>query len=139
VARRKRRGTPQDDIGFNITPMIDMTFLLLIFFMVTSKMTKEQVKMDIKLPTAVNAIQPEDLSNRDIINLDDTGALWVGSRQFTDEEMKAYLRDRFRNNPPLKIYLRADQNTPAKRIRQFMKMASEAGAINVIFGSYQRN
>jgi biopolymer transport protein ExbD len=129
---------PQDEVGFNITPMIDMTFLLLIFFMVTTKITNEQVKKDIGLPTAISAKQAEDLSNRDVINLDDTGALWVANRQVKDEEMKVYLAGRFKANPPLKIYLRADKNTPAKRIRQFMKMASEAGAINVIFGSYQR-
>ena len=134
----RRRKVEQDEIGFNITPMIDMTFLLLIFFMVTSKMTKEQVKMDIKLPTAISAKQAEDLSNRDIINLDGSGALWVGNKQISDEDMKEYLRGRFKANPPLKIYLRADQNTPARRIRQFMKMASEAGAVNVIFGSYSK-
>ncbi len=134
----RRRKAPQDEIGFNITPMIDMTFLLLIFFMVTSKMTKEQVKMDIKLPTAISAVQSEDLSNRDIINLDGDGTLWIASRQVSDDDMKTYLTARFKANPPLKIYLRADKNTPAKRIRQFMKMASEAGAVNVIFGSYQR-
>jgi biopolymer transport protein ExbD len=134
----RRRSVPHDDIGFNITPMIDMTFLLLIFFMVTSKMTNEQVKKDVSLPTAVSAKQAEDLSNRDIINLDEVGALWVANRQVSDEEMKSYLQGRFKANPPLKIYLRADKNTPAKRIRQFMKMASESGAINVIFGSYQK-
>ncbi len=134
----RRRKVPHDEVGFNITPMIDMTFLLLIFFMVTTKITNEQVKKDISLPTAISAKQAEDLSNRDIINLDDTGALWVANRQISDEDMKTYLTGRFKTNPPLKIYLRADKNTPAKRIRQFMKMASEAGAINVIFGSYQR-
>ena len=136
MARRHR--IPHDEVGFNITPMIDMTFLLLIFFMVTSKITNEQVKKDIALPTAISARQSDDLSNRDIINLDETGALWVANRQVSDEEMKTYLTARFKANPPLKIYLRADKNTPAKRIRQFMKMASEAGAVNVIFGSYQR-
>jgi biopolymer transport protein ExbD len=135
---QRRRKAPQDEVGFNITPMIDMTFLLLIFFMVTTKITNEQVKKDIALPTAISAKQAEDLSNRDVINLDDTGALWVANRQVSDEEMKTYLASRFKVNPPLKLYLRADKNTPAKRIREFMKMASEAGAINVIFGSYQR-
>lgn len=134
----RRRKIPHDEVGFNITPMIDMTFLLLIFFMVTTKITNEQVKKEIALPAAISAVQPEDLSNRDIINLDETGALWISNTQVSDEDMKTYLQGRFKSNPPLKIYLRADKNTPAKRIREFMKMASEAGAVNVIFGSYQR-
>jgi biopolymer transport protein ExbD len=134
----RRRKVPHDEVGFNITPMIDMTFLLLIFFMVTTKITNEQTKKDIALPTALSAKQASDLSNRDIINLDDTGALWVANNPVSDDAMKTYLTGRFKASPPLKIYLRADQNTPAKRIRQFMQMASEAGAIHVIFGSYQK-
>ncbi|MCB1210258.1 MAG: biopolymer transporter ExbD [Verrucomicrobiales bacterium] len=134
----RRKKTAQDEIGFNITPMIDMTFLLLIFFMVTSKMTKEQKKMDISLPLASSAVMPEDISNRDIVNLDGQGQLHVANRDVTDDEMRAYLKERFRATPPLKIYLRADLNTPAKRIRQFMEMASQAGAVNVIFATYQR-
>jgi hypothetical protein len=38
----------------------------------------------------------------------------------------------------LQIYLRADKNTPAKKIREFMGMAAESGAIDVIFGTYQK-
>ena len=134
----RRRKPAQDEIGFNITPMIDMTFLLLIFFMVTSKMTKEQKKMDISLPLASSAVMPDDISNRDIVNLDGQGQLHVANRDVTDDEMRAYLKERFRATPPLKIYLRADLNTPAKRIRQLMEMASQAGAVNVIFATYQR-
>ena len=60
----------EDEIGFQLAPMIDMTFLLLIFFMVTTKISKDQVKVDIKLPTAANATIPNDISNRDIISID---------------------------------------------------------------------
>ncbi len=134
----RRRKARQDEVGFNITPMIDLTFLLLIFFMVTSKLSKEQKKMDISLPTAASATQPDDLSNRDIINLDGKGVLFVADRAMSDEQMREYLEARFRSNPPLKIYLRADRDTPGKRIREFMKLASEAGAISVIFGTYNK-
>jgi len=74
----RRRRSQSEEVGFNITPMIDLTFLLLIFFMVTSKLSKEQKKMDIALPLAASAVRPEDLSNRDIINVDPRGVLHVG-------------------------------------------------------------
>lgn len=131
----RRRRLQTEEVGFNITPMIDLTFLLLIFFMVTSKLSKEQKKMDIALPLAASAVRPEDLSNRDIINLDPQGVLHVGDRPLSDEQMRDHLRARFRASPPLKIYLRADRETPGKRIREFMKLAGEAGAISVIFGT----
>lgn len=129
---RKKKDTP---VSFQITPMIDMTFLLLIFFMVTTTLSNEQVKMEIALPTAESAVTPEDLSNRDIINIDGAGEYFIANDQVTKDEMAAYLKMRFEKHPPLKIYLRADAETPAEKITEFMEMASEAGAINVIFGT----
>ncbi|TLD72191.1 biopolymer transporter ExbD [Phragmitibacter flavus] len=136
MIRRKHR---QDDpVSFQITPMIDMTFLLLIFFMLTTQISKEKVKLDVALPAASAAITPDDLSNRDIINLDAEGNFYIANDQVTRDQLNAYLKQRFINAPPLRIYLRADKLTPSKTIRDFMKMATEAGATNVIFGSYSR-
>lgn len=129
---RKNKDAP---VSFQITPMIDMTFLLLIFFMVTTTLSNEQVKMDVKLPTAESAVIPIDLSDRDVINIDENGAYFIANDRVTKEEMAAYLKKRFENFPPLKIYLRADANTPAEKITEFMEMATEAGAVNVIFGT----
>ncbi len=127
----------EDEIGFQLAPMIDMTFLLLIFFMVTTKISKEQVKLDIKLPTAANATIPSDLSNRDIISIDGDGNYHIGQRLTDKKELTAYLKERFKVTPPLRIYVRADKDTPGKQIKELMRIASEAGAINVIFGTYK--
>ncbi len=121
-----------------ITPMIDMTFLLLIFFMVTSKLSKEQVKMDIELPVASSAVVPDDVSNRDIINIDADGRFFVGDRHYSDEEMKVYLVRRFRNNPPLRLYVRADRAMRYARTAELMELAASAGAVDVIFGTLKR-
>jgi biopolymer transport protein ExbD len=97
----------EENVGFQLAPMIDMTFLLLIFFMVTTKISKEQIKEEIKLPVASNAIIPPEVSNRDVISIDGAGRYFIGQ-------------------------------TPAgKKIKEVMKMAADAGALDVIFGSYQ--
>jgi len=127
----------EDEIGFQLAPMIDMTFLLLIFFMVTTKISKDQVKVDIKLPTAANASIPNDLSNRDIISIDGNGAYYIGQIPATKKELTAHLKERFKVTPPLRLYVRADKNTPGKQIKELMRIAAEAGAVNVIFGTYQ--
>lgn len=135
TGRRKRT---EDTVGMQITPMIDMTFLLLIFFMVTSKLSKEQIKMDVKLPVASAAVIPVDLTNRDVINIDGDGNYYIANDLVGEGELRAYLGERFANHPPLKIYLRADSGTPAKKVKAFMEMAAEAGAVEVIFGSLTR-
>ena len=127
----------EDEIGFQLAPMIDMTFLLLIFFMVTTKISKEQVNVEIKLPTAANASIPDDLSNRDIISIDKDGTYYIGQNPADKKELTAHLKERFKVNPPLRLYVRADKNTPGKKIKELMRIASEAGAVNVIFGTYQ--
>lgn len=127
----------EEDVGFQLAPMIDMTFLLLVFFMVTTKISKEQVKLDIKLPTASNAVIPSDLSDRDIVSIDGDGRYFVGQRPVGKKELTEYLKERFKNVPPLRLYVRADAKTPGRQIKELMKIASEAGAINVIFGTYQ--
>jgi biopolymer transport protein ExbD len=131
-----RKQPSPDEAGFQLTPMIDMTFLLLIFFMVTTKMSKEQVKMDVRLPTASAAVIPTDLSHRDTINIDASGNFHIANDMVTREQLAAHLKARFVKSPPLRLYLRADQHTPAKTIRDFMKMATEAGAATVIFASH---
>ncbi len=127
----------EEEVGFQLAPMIDMTFLLLVFFMVTTKISKEQVKVDIKLPTASNAVIPTDLSDRDIVSIDGDGNFFVGQRPVDKKELTEYLKERFKNFPPLRLYVRADSKTPGRQIKELMKIASEAGAINVIFGTYQ--
>jgi biopolymer transport protein ExbD len=133
-----RRKKQEEAVSFQITPMIDMTFLLLIFFMVTSKLSKEQVKLDIKLPTASAATIPDDLSNRDIINVDGEGQFYVANDPVTEEQLEAHLKARFAANPPLKIYYRADRETPYEVTDKFMSMAADAGAIQVLFGTYRK-
>ncbi len=134
----QRRQRKDEVVSFQITPMIDMTFLLLIFFMVTSKLSKEQVKIDISLPTASAARIPDDLSNRDVINVDGEGNFYIANAPATKEQLKLHLMARFKAAPPLKIYYRADKDTPYEVTEGFMKLAAEAGALQVLFGTYRK-
>jgi len=133
IRRRKRS---QDEVSFQLTPMIDMTFLLLIFFMVTQKITEQELSVPVKLPIAATAASPEK-TQRDVINLDGGGNYYIGDRPASKEEVLAHLRVKFRDFPPLQIYLRADRNTPTKKIREFVEMATEVGAIDLIFGVFE--
>jgi biopolymer transport protein ExbD len=126
-----------DEVGFQLAPMIDMTFLLLVFFMVTTKISKEQIKVDIKLPVASNAVIPDDVADRDIVSIDGDGNFFIGQRPATKKELTEHLIERFKNYPPLRLYVRADAKTPGRQIKELMKIASEAGAINVIFGTHR--
>jgi biopolymer transport protein ExbD len=131
----RRRQRPLDEVSFQITPMIDMTFLLLIFFMVTQKITEQELNVPVELPVALSAVPPER-TERDVINIDGEGNYYIGDTAASQEEVLAHLRIKFEDFPPLQIYLRADKDTPTKKIREFVEMATEVGAIDLIFGVY---
>jgi len=114
--------------------MIDVTLLLLFFFMLAGKITKGEKLLDIKVPTAATGKIPTDEGDRDVVNIDGDGRLFSGSRPVTAKELASHLRQRFKDYPPLKLYIRADAGTHGKKIKEVMAIASEAGAIEIIFG-----
>jgi len=133
-SRRALRRVVQEEVGLQIAPMIDVTLLLLFFFMLSGKLTKGAKLMNIGLPTARAAHIPQNMGDRDVVNIDETGSLFSGDRKVNEKELTTYLRGRFKDHPPLKLFVRADSRTPAKRIKQVMEIAANAGAIEVIFG-----
>ncbi len=132
------RRVHHDEVGLQIAPMIDVTLLLLFFFMLAGKITKGEKLLDIKVPIASTGKVPVDEGSRDVVNIDDKGQLFSGSRPVTTKELTAHLKQRFKDYPPLKLYIRADSGTPGKKIKEVMAAASEAGAIEVIFGVIQK-
>lgn len=138
MPRRALKRPAVEEVGLQIAPMVDVTMLLLFFFMLTGKLTQGMKLIQVNLPTAATATEQKEKGDRDVLNIDDQGRLFAGDVIFTDKEMVAYLKARLKERPPLKIYVRADSRTPARRIKQVMNMAADAGAVTVIFGAYNR-
>lgn len=136
--RRRMRRVHHEEVGLQIAPMIDVTLLLLFFFMLSGKLTKNAKMMNISVPTAQSGRVPEDMGDRDIINIDENGRLFSGNEAVDKKQLTTHLKERFKNYPPLKLYVRADARTPGKQIKEVMAIASEAGAVEVIFGVKQK-
>jgi biopolymer transport protein ExbD len=132
--RRRLRRVQHEEVGLQIAPMIDVTLLLLFFFMLSGKLTQGAKLLEINVPTAAAGKVPSDMGDRDIINIDGNGQLFSGNEPVTSKQLTSYLKERFKNYPPLKLYVRADAHTPGRRIKEVMKIAADAGAIEVIFG-----
>lgn len=69
MARKKPHIYLADDDGYDLTPMIDIVFLLLIYFMVTTALIKEEADMGIKLPAQVPPTNEPDLPDEQIIEI----------------------------------------------------------------------
>jgi len=127
------------EAGFQLAPMIDMTFLLLIFFMVTQKITEQQINMEVKLPLAASARTPDDISDRELVNLQADGSIFLGEKKVSVNGLRAHLKQRLAKQPPLRIYVRADAEADSTEIKRIMRTCAEAGAIEVIFGTHKQD
>ena len=126
---------PEED--FPMTPMIDMVFLLLVFFMTVSTLAQSNQRMKLDLPESASSEVPDNLSNRGTISLDANGQIFIGSQSRTLDQMQASIRESLASNPDLRIHLRADQATSYEAIKKVLRACAEAGAYEVIYATYQ--
>ncbi|MEM7790006.1 MAG: biopolymer transporter ExbD [Verrucomicrobiota bacterium] len=135
MARRRSSKPPEED--FPMTPMIDMVFLLLVFFMTVSTIAKVDQLIEMDLAESSESDVPEDTSNRVTISIGPEGFIHVASSRVSLEEMKNGLGEELEANPDLQIHLRADATTPYSKIKEILKSCAEVGAYQVIYATYQ--
>ena len=126
-----------EDIGFQIAPMIDITWILIIFFMVTTHLVDEQFSVDVQLPLASAGEIPKDESGREIVSIDAVGKYFIGSQELSLPQLTAHLKQRMIDVPPLKVYVRADALTPGRQIKDLMRACADATAVEVIFATFK--
>lgn len=120
-----------------MTPMIDMVFLLLVFFMTVSTLAQADKRVKLDLPESASSEVPDNPGNRGTISLDADGQIFLSSQPKTLKQMQASIKEALAANPDLRIHLRADQATPYEAIKKVLRACAEAGAYEVIYAAYQ--
>ena len=121
--RHKRRPS------INITPLIDVMFLLLIFFMVSSTF-KEQMGIEITLPRAETATAQEVKTREIIIQRD--GQLYFGDEAVDEEGLREALRRLLVEEPSARLVLRADREADFGRAIRAIDIVREVGGQHLI-------
>ncbi len=132
----KIRRRTVDDVGMQIAPMVDITWIMIIFFMVTNEIAENEYDVPIELPIASAAVVPDEMAGRVIVNLDKEGNYYLGSEPQDLAQLTASLTRRMIEFPPLKVYLRADANTAALKTKEFYRACAEAGAVEIVLGTF---
>jgi len=118
----------RDEIDLNLTPLIDVVFLLLIFFMVSTTFEKTS-KLKIDLPEAsAQATQQEN--KKIVIGIDVKGRYYINERQLVNTQLKTLkiaLVKIAGDNKEMPIVLRADAKTPHQAVVRAMDAASQVG------------
>lgn len=113
--------------SIEMTPMIDMVFLLLIFFLVATTFHQTEREMQIALPFASSS-GPISVSLREIIiNVNDQGEIIVGGRTITEDDLGGLVREAVAVNPEQKVTVRGDRNTVYARIAAVLDVCKQSG------------
>lgn len=136
MIKRRKRPFPEEE--FQMAPMIDMVFLLLVFFMCVSSLSQAEKPDAVKeLPESHASEVPDDVSDRGIISVKTDGSLYLGPSGVSIEVLKTRLVGEIRSNPDLQILVRADKATPFAEIKEVLKACAEVGAYEVIYATFQ--
>ncbi len=132
----------EDDLQMDMSSMIDLVFLLLIFFMVSSHLIIVQIDKRVAPPTAKNAQVAKNATGRVVVNILEDGSIW-GQDEIelaTNEAITDYVDQAVQRNNEAgldtKLNLRADKGVDTRIIKKVVQASGEAGVFDVIFGSY---
>jgi biopolymer transport protein ExbD len=112
----------------NMTPLIDMVFILLIFFIVTTSFVKE-TGVDVNRPTAKTAVKKERANI--LISIKPNGEIWMDKRQIDRRAVRANVERMHAENPEGSVIILADEDAKTGLLIEVMDQARLAGVSSV--------
>ena len=126
MRQRKKAGRRQTEV--NVTPMLDVVFIMLIFFIVTASFVKES-GIDINRPGASTAVRKE--RGNILVAISDTGQIWIDKRQVDPRAVRANIERLHAENPQGAVVIQADRESKSGLVVEVMDAARLAGVWNV--------
>lgn len=114
--------------SLTMTPLIDVVFLLLIFFLVASRFSEEERQLDLNLPSVSEAMSVTAPINEIIVNIDSQGQYFIDGA-FRQLEQVEQILQRARNNNPLSqsVVIRADKKADWDHVALAMNLCKKVG------------
>ena len=109
-------------LEFNMTPMIDVTFQLIIFFLVSSHLAQQELQVEVDLPTASSGDEMKDEPGRRMtVNLLADGQLLLAGEAIDPEELGRRLELERRTNPQFELRIRSDRHVEYGRVKPLLR------------------
>ena len=124
---RRRRTQLEDDTEINLTPMLDVVFIMLIFFIVTASFVKE-AGIDVNKPAAATAEKKE--RGNILVAITDRGQIWIDKRPVDPRAVRANIERLHAENPQGSVVIQADKNSKNGLLVDVMDAAREAGTVS---------
>ncbi|MGI5923083.1 MAG: biopolymer transporter ExbD [Lentisphaerae bacterium] len=122
-------------VGFQMAPMLDIIFIMLIHFMAATIFAQWEHKLGIKVPTADSGTRGIRQRGEVIINVDEAGTIYINSQEMSAERLESLLAeiaDAFQEYP---VVIRADRNTRHQSVMTVLDICTRVKIHNVAFSS----
>jgi biopolymer transport protein ExbD len=132
--RSRHTSSEQEDAELNMTPMIDIVFIMLIFFIVTTSFVKE-TGIEVARPSADTAERKENASI--LIGVRDNNEIWMDNRQIEKDAIRSNVERMLAKNPEAGVVVVADKSASSGTLVQAIDQARQAGAKGVSVAARQ--
>ena len=132
---RRKHGSlsvEEEENEINLTPMLDVVFIMLIFFIVTATFIKE-AGIQVERPDTVTADKQEDASI--LIAISAADEIWIDRKERDPRQVRAIIERLHAENPKGSIVIQADENSTHETLVIVMDAAKQAGVTNVAIAS----
>jgi biopolymer transport protein ExbD len=128
-------------IHINMTPMIDVTFLLIIFFLLSSHLAQQETQLELDLPSAASGRQAvEDRRPRLSVNVRPDGTIMLGSTEAKPTDIARRLSiERERLGSDLEVRIRAARTVPYRAVEPVLLACADAQVWNVTFAVFKKS
>lgn len=118
---------PDSDLTTDMTPMIDVVFNLLIFFLVATTFYQAEREMQVALPFASNAAPISATLRELVVNVDQQGAIYVAGRRVQPEDFERLVGQAVAANPEQKVTVRGDRQTAYQNVVRVLDLCKAGG------------
>lgn len=122
-------------IGFQLAPMLDIVFLLLVFFIVTQTFEDEEPDLSINLPSAESAKPGENVSHECIVNIRKDGTVVINRQVYSIPQLEKKLQSVALLDKAMLVRIRVDEKAESGLVVQVMDACLKAGLNNVSFST----
>ena len=122
----------EEENEINLTPMLDVVVIMLIFFIVTATFIKEP-GVDVDRPDALTAEQQFDAAI--LIAISGSDEIWIDRKQVDSRSVRDAIERLHLENPRGGIVIQADENSTHEQLVVVMEAAKQAGVSNVAIAS----
>ena len=118
-----------------MAPMVDIIFLLLIFFIAAAVYSQWESKLEIKVPTAQSGLNRARYPGEAIVNIDKKGKFFLNSVEYTADRLEKLLKKLSDTYPDQPVVIRPDRETDCKYLIQIIDICAKTDISNLSFAT----